>query len=271
MVKAVEPSVHLVAKPAIDWESLADFLEEVGAKEWWLTRYPESLSDESGLNSEGAGATLIEIMGRNCYRSWEPGLNPNVVRVRQEQDEYLQNIVSVGHGSVLEHANYSFVFNNISRVATHELVRHRHEAISQESLRFVRLQDLPVWIPPWAQEDEELMTRALSLLNEMEEFQRWMSVHFGLDDEGVPFSEKKHKTSFMRRFAPIGVATKIGWTANVRSLRHIIESRTSLGAEEEIRLIFDQVAQLMSEELPALFFDAERTSEGEWRFDSHKV
>lgn len=79
--------------------------------------------------------------------------------------------------------------------------------------------------------------------------------HSGLDDEGVPFAEKKHKTSFMRRFAPEGVGTGLVWTANVRTLRQVIEARTAAGAEEEIRLVFSKVAELMRKEAPALFRD----------------
>ena len=147
---------------------------------------------------------------------------------------------------------------------THELVRHRPgTAVSQESLRFVRLADIPFWFPEWAREDEELMKRAGVLLGELEAFQRWMAEHFGLDDEGVPFHEKKHKTSFMRRFAPDGVATGLVWTANVRTLRHTIEARTDPGAEEEIRLVFGKIGELMRAEAPALFGDYE-IRDGAW-------
>jgi thymidylate synthase ThyX len=147
---------------------------------------------------------------------------------------------------------------------THELVRHRPgTAVSQESLRFVRLADIPFWFPEWARADDELMKRSTALLEQMEEFQRWMAAHFGLDDDGVPFHEKKHKTSFMRRFAPDGVATGMLWTANIRTLRHTIEARTDTGAEEEIRLIFGKIGELMRAEAPALFGDYTVT-DGAW-------
>lgn len=147
---------------------------------------------------------------------------------------------------------------------THELVRHRPgTAISQESMRFVRLADLPFWFPEWARDDDELMKHATEMLQWMEEFQRWMADHFGLDEEGVPFSEKKAKTSFMRRFAPEGVATGLVWTANVRTLRHTIEARTAPGAEEEIRLVFGKIAEVMRGECPALFGDY-TVEDGAW-------
>jgi thymidylate synthase (FAD) len=245
-MRTVEPEVFLVSRPELDYDELARYLGEVGG-ESWLERL-----DRGDLDAQN----LAEFAGRLCYRSFEPGLNPNVVRIRDNQADYLRNILASAHGSVLEHLNFSFVLHNVSRVLTHELVRHRPGvAISQESLRFVRLDELPFWFPEWAQTDAELMKRATAVLEQLEQFQVWMAGHFGLDEEGVPFSEKKHRTSFMRRFAPEGLATGLVWTANVRTLRHTIESRTAAGAEEEIRLLFHRIGELMVKEAPALFGD----------------
>ncbi|MCC5574511.1 FAD-dependent thymidylate synthase [Microtetraspora sp. AC03309] len=245
-MRTVEPEVFLVARPELDYDELARYLEDVGGLSW-LERL-----DRDQLDAQN----LAEFAGRLCYRSFEPGLNPNVTRIRTEQDAYLRNILASAHGSVLEHISFSFVLHNVSRVFTHELVRHRPGvAISQESLRFVRLDELPFWFPDWAREDAELMKRATAVLDQLEEFQTWMADHFGLDEEGVPFAEKKHRTSFMRRFAPEGVATGLVWTANVRTLRNTIEARTAQGAEEEIRLVFGRIGELMKEEAPALFGD----------------
>jgi thymidylate synthase (FAD) len=256
-MKPVQPEVFLVARPELDYGQLAAYLHEVGGEKW-LEKLDRGDLDNDALN-------LAEFGGRLCYRSWEPGLNPNVVRVRTDQDKYLQNILASAHGSVLEHVSFSFVLHNISRVASHEIVRHRPGvAISQESLRFVRLADIPFWFPEWARSDAELMKRATALLEQMEEFQRWMAGHFGLDDEGVPFHEKKHKTSFMRRFAPDGVATGLLWTANIRTLRHTIEARTDTGAEEEVRLVFGKIAELARAEAPALFGDYTVNDDGAW-------
>lgn len=254
-MKSVQPEVFLVARPEIDYSALAAYLHEVGGDSW-LEKLDRGELDDA--------ENLAEFAGKICYRAWEPGLNPNVRRVRTDHRKYLENILSSAHGSVLEHASFSFVLHNVSRVATHELVRHRPGvAISQESLRFVRLADIPFWFPDWAHGDEELIRRATALLGQMEEFQRWMAGHFRLDEDGVPFHEKKHKTSFMRRFAPDGVATGMLWTANIRTLRHTIEARTDTGAEEEIRLIFGKIAELMRVEAPALFGDY-AVQDGAW-------
>lgn len=263
-MRRVQPEVHLIAYPQLDWDVVIKFLKSVGGESW---------ADRIlGTHALSDGEALVEFGGRECYRSWEPGLNANVSRVREDSRLYLENILSSGHGSVLEHANYSFIFHNVSRVFTHEMVRHRAGvAVSQESMRFVRLTDIPFWFPEWALNDPELMGQLLWLLEKMEETQTWMARHFKLDDEGVPFSEKKAKTSFMRRFAPDGVATRMLCTINIRALRHIIYMRTALGAEEEIRLVFDQVAEKCLEKFPNLMQDYSVNEHREWVPDFLKV
>jgi thymidylate synthase (FAD) len=255
-MRQVTPDVYLIAQPTVDFDEVHRYLLDVGVDD------PEGVIDNT---PESDGEALVMIGGKLCYRSWEPGLNANVTKIREDQKEYLGNILKSGHGSVLEHANYSFILHNVSRVLTHELVRHRAGmAFSQESLRFVRLTDLPFWFPAWALADEELMSRSVDLLLRMEQHQKWMAEHFGLDDEGVPFHEKKHKTSFMRRFAPEGVATGILATINVRALRHIIFMRTALGAEEEIRLVMDKVAEKALDAIPNLMQDYSPNDHREW-------
>jgi thymidylate synthase (FAD) len=222
--------------------------------------------------SEGrpnAGELLVEFAGRACYRSWEPGLNPNVSKVRTDQREYFANILRSAHGSVLEHANYSFALRNISRVFTHELVRHRAgSAFSQESLRYVRLADIGFRVPPAL---EPVRERALAIVEQLEEFQRSAAKELGIDEEGVPFHVKKEVTSALRRLAPLGLSTDIIWTANVRTLRHVIEMRTAEGAEEELRLVFDQIAAVMQAEAPWLLQDFTRQPDGSWVPEHHKV
>jgi thymidylate synthase (FAD) len=67
------------------------------------------------------------------------------------------------------------------------------------------------------------------------------------------FGKKKVITSAMRRIAPIGLATSIGWSVNPRALRWIIEMRTSRHAEEEIRLVFCKIAEIVTEKYPNVF------------------
>ena len=61
----------------------------------------------------------------------------------------------------------------------------------------------------------------------------------------------------MRRIAPDGLATAIGWSSNFRTLRHVIEMRTNPAAEEEIRLVFAKVAEILVARYPNAFGDYE--------------
>lgn len=261
----VEPKVFIIQRPAIDWRGVQDYLQAVKGLAWYEKQINAPLANHASAEK------LVEFAGRLCYRSWEPGLNPNVTKVREDAADYLTNILKSGHGSVLEHASWTFVLHNVSRVFTHELVRHRvGVAISQESLRYVRLTDIPFWLPQWAQNDKELLAYVTKTLTYLENIQQALAYHFGLDNPDVPFHKKKEYTSFMRRLAPMGLATGLMWTANARTLRHVIERRTDFGAEEEIRLVFDQIAQLMLKEAPLLFGDYHGDG-GKWETPYPKV
>jgi thymidylate synthase (FAD) len=257
------PAVFLIARPAIDLEGMGGYLRDVGGESWLQRRLEEAGGEPNG------GELLVEFGGRACYRSWEPGLNPNVTKVRADQHEYFANILRSAHGSVLEHANYSLAMRNVSRVFTHELIRHRAgSAFSQESLRYVRLVDIGFRVPPAL---EPVRERVLAIVEQLEEFQVSAAEELGIDEDGVPFHVKKEVTSALRRLAPTGLSTDIVWTANARTLRHVIEMRTAEGAEEELRLVFDRVAQIMQTEAPGLFQDFTRHDDGSWVPEHRKV
>ena len=171
------PSVHLIARPSLDLDGMRAYLDAVGGASWLDRR----LAEEGGVEAE----LLVEFAGRACYRSWEAGLNPNVTRVRADQGEYFANLLASAHGSVLEHAAWTFAFHDVSRVFTHELVRHRAgSAFSQESLRYVRLADLGFRIPEAL---EPVRDQVVSIVEQLEEVQASLASSLDLDAEGMPF------------------------------------------------------------------------------------
>ena len=182
-------------------------------------------------------------------------MNPNVTKIRQGNQLYLDNIKAQKHGSVLEHVNFSFIFADVSRVFTHELITHRvGTAKSQESLRYVRLDKLSAYFPMVFEGDEEATQIFEKTIEDLEYMQKVLGSYFKLDEE-KNFERKKRITSAMRRLAPEGVATTIGWTANGRTLYNVIQRRTSPHAEEEIRRVFGQVAEIVRDRYPNLFAD----------------
>lgn len=261
------PQAYLVAKTMLVPEGLNAYLKDIGNPDW---RTDTSVSD---------GENLIEAAGRMCYRSWQPydpakpeASNPNVTNVRRGNDRYIANVLKSGHGSVLEHVNATFIFRNVSRVFTHELVRHRAGmAYSQESLRYVRLDDIPVWIPDSARENPEAEKKFREVVDFLENSQKELAEIFGITDI-QDFSSKKMLTSMFRRLAPIGTGTTIMVTGNLRAWRHIIAMRTSVHAEEEIRLVGGRIAEICKREFPNVFQDMYKDKEtGAWIFDHSKV
>ena len=231
MGKIVEPQVFLIGESQVNREGLQDFLNHMGASEWTS----DAVTDVE---------LLTEAYGRACYKSFGTELNPNITRVRSSNQSYISNIIDKGDGSVLEHGVANFFFCDVSRVFTHELVRHRvGTAMSQESLRYVRLTELDWYAPICIQENSDAMTVFEKTMDHLATLQRDLSELYELDKTN-DFDFKKKVTSAMRRIAPIGLATNIGWSCNIRTLRHVIEMRTTPWAEEEIRLVFSKVAEI---------------------------
>jgi thymidylate synthase (FAD) len=256
----VEPQVFLIAENTVNDTALHDYLKHIGAVGW--TSKKGNRDGNVGRNGQGPGdlREIIEVMGRGCYKSFGTDLNPNLTRVRESNEAYLENIINIGHGSVLEHGWVSFMICDTSRVVTHELVRHRAgTAISQESLRFLRLEDMGLWMPQAYAGDAD-STDIFEETWEYLELQYTRLIERAEAIEGqafdsLPFSTKKYYTSAARRVLPIGVATNIGWSCNIRAARHIIEMRTDEHAEEEIRLVFNKIGDILKDKYPVLFSD----------------
>ena len=70
---------------------------------------------------------------------------------KEEMETWIKDSILHGYWSVLEHSVYTFSIEGISRVASHQLVRHRIASYTQMSHRFAKPKDdyyQPV-TPPW--------------------------------------------------------------------------------------------------------------------------
>jgi thymidylate synthase (FAD) len=282
-MKFTKPRAILLADTAVDHDGMSDFLLSVGAH---VVDEDADSVDLWETDAPTDGEEVTEVAGRMCYRSFRPALNPNLSKVREGNAPYLKNILDSGHGSVLEHASVTFAFMGVSRVFTHELVRHRAgTAFSQESLRFVRLEELCAWFPddfgvPVMEELYDALVKAGHMPNRDEQRRawamqrsRWLREVFKdtfahlegvqqrignelmLNELDGGFHVKKRITSAMRRMAPIGLGTAIICTANHRAWRHMVNMRTNPGAESEIRLVFASVARQLRDRFPNMYQD----------------
>lgn len=245
MTKVVVPKVFIIAETSIT-SGLEDFLAHLGVPDW----HTDATSDAE---------LLCEVAGKSCYLSFSTKLNKNLTRTgtRNNHDYLQQGIIATKHGSVLEHATVTLAFMDVSRILTHELVRHRPgAAYSQVSGRYVRTDQLGYFIP---KDIVDKGGRALALFDDafktMEGWVQQLETIFA-EEMKSDFALKKKLTSAFRRVIGNGAANHIIATFNHRTLRHLIEQRTSRQAEEEIRIAFNQVFQLVKDRYPAIYADA---------------
>lgn len=128
-----------IASTRVNKDEVERWLKFLGANEF-------EIPDDGAVSNP---ALLIALAAKRCYMSFEAGLNPNVTKVRKDYADYFDNILASGHGSVLEHSVFTFALENVSRVFTAEMNRHRAGwAISEGSLRFIRFgENIPYWVP----------------------------------------------------------------------------------------------------------------------------
>ena len=158
-------------------------------------------------------------------------------------DKILKHILKLGHESIIEHASFTFYIEGVSRALTHQLVRHRVASYSQQSQRYVSLQNFAYVVPPKIQEKPELKKKFDELMTAIaQEYEKFQ--------EEVP-------TEDARAVLPNACTTKIVVTMNARELRHFFELRCHKTAQSEIRELAFKMLELASEATPIFFADLE--------------
>lgn len=247
MSKIVKPETYWVGCTSLNIDELQRYLRETDQFDFMdeiIAAKNEGLSD---------GEILCSFYAKLCYASLVVGKNENITKTRSIYKNLLGTIES-GHGSVFEHCNLNFVTTNCSRVFTHELVRHRvGTAFSQTSGRYVRTDEISFVHDPILDIAKDDIIEAL---NYLEKVYKRIEDKVGINDI-KDFGRKKKLTSAMRRILPNGQGNEMGFSLNLRSMRHTIVMRTSGHAEWEIRLIYNQAYNLVKDKYPAIFADAE--------------
>ena len=245
------PGVVLIAQPSVSLKGVRGFLDG----------FDESLEFKGYLDDPelSPAEQLCKFAGQLCYMSLGPKRTMNV-----NASTYFQNIKSSGHGSVLEHANWSFLFYGISRSVTHELVRHRagfgfsqvsQRYVSGKVLRFVErpeYQDdlvLHTSFENWADASAEQYDRRVQRLLELQKHDLKM-----LSGEARTDLRKKVQQA-ARSCLPNETEAPIVVTANARGWRHFSEMRANTHAEIEIRALAFNAFRCLRLVSPVIFED----------------
>jgi thymidylate synthase (FAD) len=231
----------------------------------FLDGFPEDLEfgsytdDDDIGNGFEEGAELIKAAGQLCYMSFGPNRTKNA-----EAQKYINNILSSGHGSVLEHAQYTLLLYGAGRDFTHELVRHRTGvAFSQVSQRYVDGKVLRFVERPEYQSDEQLhgmfLRRIDRVTDEYNEIARILTAKQATGDAALSSEKRtemrKKVNQAARSCLPNETEAPIIFSGNIRALRHVCEMRAAGAADVPIREVTTRIFLAMQRIEPTLFAD----------------
>jgi thymidylate synthase (FAD) len=246
MLVKTEPKVYVIGVPHFQTEELERFLAD---QDLSRNRY-EAMT---GTDAE----RIVEMATRLCYQSFKKG---------RDTEAFFDNIISSGHGSTIEHANFTVFLTGVSRSFTHELVRHRAgTAFSQLSQRYVDASLSAVVMPPRIQALAEEHQRAW-----VSHMQRCLDVYklytTILDERGTERAtteRRKRARETARSVLPEAMEVYMAMTGNARAWRHIFEMRTAMSAETEMRVVALACYKALRDHAPNLFGDYELNDTGE--------
>ncbi len=157
---------------------------------------------------------------------------------------FIKKLLSMGHLSVFEHASFTFAIEGISRVTTHELVRHRIASYSQQSQRYIKEKTIFDYVTPSAIEKNDILN---------EKYQKFMEDSYKLYSEMIEAGIAKEDARFV---LPNAKEAKIIVTMNARSLMHFFNLRMCARAQWEIRQMATAMCEIVKGICPSVFENA---------------
>ena len=233
--------VAVVGRPTTSLSNMSGFLSNITDGDDYLRDdHPHPISNQGGF--------LSKIAGQMCYQSFGTHRTKT-----HEGQRYIANILTQGHGSVLEHANYTVLLYGISRSCTHELVRHRAGcAFSQTSQRYV---DAPRFVErPEFQHDPDAHRLFLDRIDRVTSEYRTLQSYL-IKDKPSNKEGRIAANQAARALLPNEVESPIVMTANLRAWRHILNLRGSQYAEPEIRGLAVNIFTVLQNYEPWVFQD----------------
>jgi thymidylate synthase (FAD) len=194
---------------------------------------------------------LIEKAGRTCYKS-DARINVDSAK------KFIQARISDGHESVLEHSAMMVRFI-IDRGVSHELVRHRLAAFSQESTRYCNYKGgVTFIIPPWVKIAPGEYSFEIPLIGEEPAEDIWFKSMLSAEVDYIDLLKLGWTPQQARSVLPNSLKTEIVVTANFREWRHIFRLRCSGAAHPQMREIMIPLRTKAQTLIPGLFEKGER-------------
>ncbi|MDO8886091.1 FAD-dependent thymidylate synthase [Candidatus Oleimmundimicrobium sp.] len=185
----------------------------------------------------------IATAARICYA---PVGADELFRVLSDKEvEKLVNlIIKSGHLSAVEHAVFTFAIDGISRVCSHQLVRHRLASFNQQSQRYVKYSSDLKFITPSSIENNPLAKEKFDKLNATA-----LKVYQELLEEGIEAEDARY-------ILPNSTETKMVVTMNAREFLHFLSLRCCNRAQWEIKELALTMLKEAKEVAPLLFKEA---------------
>lgn len=182
-------------------------------------------------------------------------------------DSFLKMLIDLGHESPIEHVNFTFGVEGISRTLSHQLVRHRIGSYSQQSQRYVKLEQFQYIIPPSIEENEvakKLFIKAMeddqkyyNQLTELLYEERYNKyIGEGYKEKQAKSKAEKEAIEDARYVFPNACETKMVFTMNARSLLNFLRLRCCNRAQWEIRQLAMEMLKELKSVYPILFKNA---------------
>lgn len=179
-------------------------------------------------------------------------------------EKFLKILTELGHDSPLEHMSFTFAVEGVSRVLTHQLVRHRMASYSQQSQRYVKLDQFEYIVPPTIEKDaraKALFIEAMEadqnyydqLVELLYQSQYKEKLALGHNEKKASQLAEKGAIEDARYVFPNACETKIVVTMNARSLINFFEHRCCERAQWEIRELAEAMLLLVKDIAPNLF------------------
>ncbi len=168
---------------------------------------------------------------------------------RERTVSFIKKLLSMGHESPLEHANFTFGMEGVSRTLTHQLVRHRIASYSQKSQRYVDESSFEYIIPPSVKKEEEAYHLYVQQMEKIREAYAALA-------EKVPQEDARY-------LLPNACETKLVVTMNARSLRNFFRLRMCRRAQWEIRNLAEKMFEEVERVAPMLLHKAGPPCEAE--------
>ena len=145
-------------------------------------------------------------------------------------------LISIGHESPLEHVSFTFAVEGISRACSHQIVRHRIASYSQQSQRYVKLNQFEYIIPHHINEIDEARELFIETMKkDQEAYDKLVEILFekhynkliqnGKNEKEAKRSAEKQAIEDARYVFPNACETKMVFTMNVRSLYNFLNHR----------------------------------------------